>query len=247
MENTETPNTYCSHCRSCLTENARCSACGFKVPIDGWPALPSPVYPYLGKKLGGRYRVEQFVGRGATAEVYRVRSSSSRSFAAKIIKVSAEKSESFDENLHRLHLEINTLGRLRNPHVVNVLDLVELGHDTFAIVMDYIRGSTLGDCLSVSATLTLEQTLDIVKQVANGLHEVHLHGIVHRDIKPANIMLEKLPGAAGVFVRVVDFGLARSIGDVFRTQGFVGTPLYAAPEQVYVSADIEQISTRLVR
>src|SRR5690606_3843806 len=80
--------------------------------------------------------------------------------------------------------------------------------------------------------------LEIVRQVANGLHEAHCQGIVHRDLKPENVMIEQLP-ASGFFARVLDFGIAHMAEGVRDTQGFRGTPLYASPEQCLEAANID--------
>ena len=226
-------NYYCAKCITCLSDEGPCPTCGEVPPEEGWPDLPAPEYPYLGSKLGDRFYVRQFIGKGSSAGVYRVYSThNGRSLAAKVVQLCEEGDEEFGETRGRMEMEVMTLGRLRNPHVVNVVDVVELPDNAVAVVMDYIPGINLHDYMLNVGRLSVEQTLDIVRQTANGLHEAHLHGIVHRDIKPANIMMEKLPGA-GVFVRVVDFGLAFSFLSAERHRGFEGTPLFAAPEQIY--------------
>jgi serine/threonine protein kinase len=189
---------------------------------------------WLGKAIGGRYLTTRRVGKGASGAVYRAESLSiSRQFALKVIDLSENESKgqvdakSLEERLNR---EIAVLGTLRNPHIVSFYDAVRINKHAVALVMDLIDGETL-QSLVQNNELGLQRGAKIIRQVSNGLHEAHEAGMIHRDIKPENIMIEKLP-AGDDFVHILDFGVVKREGDSHLTQGFLGTPLYASPEQI---------------
>ena len=210
-----------------------CLECGAARPDHGWDSLKFGGDPWLGTKIGGRYLTTRRIGVGASGRVYRAESLSiSRQFAVKIIDLS-EKDGSLDAKSleERLSREIAVLGTLRNPHIVSFYDAVRIEEkNSVALVMDLIDGQTLQE-LGEDRPLDLERGARVIRQVANGLHEAHEAGMIHRDIKPDNIMIERLP-AGDDFVHILDFGVVRREGDMHVTQGFLGTPLYASPEQI---------------
>ena len=188
--------------------------------------------PWLGRVIDGRYLLTQRIGQGASASVYRSESMAiSRQFAIKIIHPPrGNQGPSPEQIATRLEREIEALGRLRNPHIVRFYDVIELPLNHIGVVMDFVEGETLeslvlrGDYLPVSRACTL------LRQIANGVYEAHLAGMTHRDLKPENVMVEQLP-AGDDFVHVLDFGIVQVEGEASMTQGFIGTPLYASPEQ----------------
>jgi len=189
-------------------------------------------YPYLGKILDGRYILNQFLGDGATGYVYRAKALQiARFFAAKIVDTRRYGKPEFEQELlRRFNLEVEAMSRLRNPHVVNVYEAMQLQDNIFVLLMDFVDGRTLQELLDRVGRVKLERALDITRQVANGLYEAHTQKFIHRDLKPDNIMIERLP-AAGFFARILDFGIVHMMDSVTSTQGFRGTPLYASPEQ----------------
>jgi serine/threonine protein kinase len=108
--------------------------------------------------------------------------------------------------------------------------VVPLGGRAVALLMDLIQGDTLEALLTTSGPMTVLRACKILRQIANGVHEAHEAGMIHRDLKPENLMVERLP-AGDDFVHILDFGIVWREGDVRVTQGFLGTPLYASPEQ----------------
>jgi serine/threonine protein kinase len=193
--------------------------------------MESP-FPYLGKVLDKRYLLNQFLGDGATGYVYRAQAMQiSRNFAAKIVDTRRYGKPEFEkELLRRFRMEVEAMSRLRNPHVVAIYEAMQLHEGIFALVMDFVDGRTLQELLERVGRIKMQRTLDIIRQVANGLFEAHTLGFIHRDLKPDNIMIERLP-ASGFFARILDFGIVHMMDDVTSTQGFRGTPLYASPEQ----------------
>ena len=142
---------------------------------------------------------------------------------------------------NRFLREARAVSAFSHPHIATIYDYGETDDGQPYIVMELIEGRTLSDLMR-SGKLTFDETLTIIKQVAEALAEAHRHGIVHRDIKPSNIAITE----RGV-VKVLDFGLAKQINiepiDPFdpdqlqmlntqtREGTIVGTPSYFSPEQ----------------
>lgn len=206
-------------------------------PRNGWLSIHDGVDPWIGRVLDGRYVVMNMVGKGAMSTVYRVLSRAiTREFAVKIINIEGGAAGlSSDQLRARLRREIDAIARLRNPHVVPFYEVIELRGGYVGIVMDHVEGTTLEDAVRLHGPLEIERALKILRQVANGLHEAHEFGMIHRDLKPENLMLERLP-IGDDFVHVLDFGIVQLDDGIAMTHGFLGTPLYASPEQATGSA-----------
>lgn len=234
LTKSEKHSRYCAICTSCLSADdaGNCVECGSTRPPNGWPEIDVSPYPYLGKILDGRYLLNQFLGDGATGYVYRAQGLQiSRFFAAKIVDTRRYGKPEFEEELlRRFNLEVDAMSRLRNPHVVNVYEAMQLHDNVFVLLMDFVDGRTLQELLDRVGRVKLQRALDIIRQVSNGLYEAHAQGFIHRDLKPDNIMIERLP-ASGFFAKILDFGIVHMMDSVTSTQGFRGTPLYASPEQ----------------
>jgi tetratricopeptide (TPR) repeat protein len=140
----------------------------------------------------------------------------------------------------RLMREARAAASLNHPHIATVHDVLD-HDDQVIIVLEYVEGETLHRRIK-RGPLPPPEAVDIAIQIAKALSAAHAHGIVHRDLKPANVII----GGTG-HAKVLDFGLARLL-DLGSTQtggadgatagvvGFVGTPGYAAPEQMVSSA-----------
>jgi serine/threonine protein kinase len=224
----------CPECNTALRDDAPfCPHCGSKAPERGWPDIDELETPWLGEVLNGRYRLNRRIGHGASGLVFEAESLSiARDFAVKIIDFSdTGRDDDATRAEARFEREVETLGRLRNPHIVSVYELLRPKNEVVAIVMDLVSGRTVREAVAEDGPMDAEVVADLVSQVANGLHEAHELRIVHRDIKPANIIIESLP-AGGHFAHILDFGVVYQAGEQSDlTQGFVGTPLFASPEQ----------------
>jgi tetratricopeptide (TPR) repeat protein len=186
-----------------------------------------------------RYRIIGRLGAGATAEVYRAEDTRlRRQVALKVLRGGAPA-----EDARALLVEARAASGLAHPNIAVIyeVDHAEVdGVDVAFIAMELVTGQTLAELIA-AATLSLEQSLDIVRQAAEGLAAAHACGLVHRDIKPANLMVTQ----SGL-VKVLDFGLARAARTVFAgaeddtATGDVvaadmapaGTLPYMSPEQV---------------
>jgi len=218
----------CLRCTALLEARApACDHCGDARPAAGWPTLDAAGVQWLGTTLAGRYRLVRRIGVGTTGVVFEARDFDlNRTYAVKMVDL-----ERFDPLLQRhIYTEVKTLARLSNPHVVRLYEALRVDHGVIALVMDFAAGHTLGELLAYHGRVSPEQALEIVRQVAQALCEVHRLGLVHRDVKPDNIMVEELPGGR-TFVRLLDFGIALPSLSEAREASFLGTPQYAAPEQ----------------
>ena len=140
----------------------------------------------------------------------------------------------------RLMREARAVASLNHPHIATVHDVL-YHDDQVIIVLEYVEGETLHTRIK-RGPVPPPEAVDIATQIAKALSAAHAHGIVHRDLKPANVIIGN-----GGHAKVLDFGLARVL-DLGTTQtgyhaaqtagvvGFVGTPGYAAPEQMVSSA-----------
>ncbi len=131
-------------------------------------------------------------------------------------------------NRRRMLDELKALLKMRSKHVVQVFDVIQLGHD-LGIVQEFIEGADLFDpSLAPNNTAGLYKVL---WQIASGISDIHGVGVIHRDIKLNNMKID----TEGV-VKIFDFGLARNDGPTAATVGFVGTRGFAAPELYVASA-----------
>ncbi|NUP13645.1 MAG: serine/threonine protein kinase [Polyangiaceae bacterium] len=132
----------------------------------------------------------------------------------------------------RFRREAAAAARIRSPHVVQILDYDVTPSGRPYIVMELLEGETLGARLMRRGTLDVEATLSVTKQICLALARAHDVGIVHRDIKPENLFL--LEGADELFVKILDFGVAKDVTAHTMTtaQAIIGTPQFMAPEQM---------------
>ncbi|MBL8739781.1 MAG: serine/threonine protein kinase [Myxococcales bacterium] len=132
----------------------------------------------------------------------------------------------------RFRREALAAARIRSPHVVQILDQ-GVNDGLPYIVMELLEGETLEAAIERRGRLSLNETIEIVRQVGRVLAKAHDLGVAHRDIKPDNLFL--IEGEMEPFVKVIDFGIAKSGDDAGRitTAGVVmGTPQYMSPEQL---------------
>ena len=172
----------------------------------------------------GRYRVVERIGRGAMGVVYSAREEGTSRPVA--IKVMMNDLEGDRETRERFSREARVAGQLLHRNVITVHEMGEEDGRLY-MVMELLEGETLGDFLKRVGGLPLEEALDFMMQVCEGLAVAHAHGIVHRDIKPGNLFVLR-DGA----LKVLDFGVARLANSSMTASGFiVGTPDFMSPEQ----------------
>ncbi|MCX4639380.1 Stk1 family PASTA domain-containing Ser/Thr kinase [Streptomyces platensis] len=192
------------------------------------------------RRLGGRYELGSVLGRGGMAEVYLGHDTRlGRTVAVKTLRVDLARDPSFQARFRR---EAQSAASLNHPSIVAVYDTGEDYVDGVSIpyiVMEYVDGSTLRELLHSGRKLLPERSLEMTTGVLQALEYSHRAGIVHRDIKPANVMLTRTGQ-----VKVMDFGIARAMGDagmtMTQTAAVIGTAQYLSPEQ----AKGEQVDAR---
>lgn len=185
--------------------------------------------------LSGRYRVDDLIGRGGMASVYRGYDQTlGRTVAIKILRTDLAGDAAFRT---RFRLEAQAASRMAHPTIVRVFDAgedVETGLDgndrpVPYIVMELVQGRLLKDVIAEGPVPT-DDALRYVDGILEALEYSHRAGVVHRDIKPGNVMITE----AGR-VKVMDFGIARAVSDssstVAETTAIVGTAAYFSPEQ----------------
>jgi serine/threonine protein kinase len=190
--------------------------------------------PLIGTIVGERYRILCAIGRGAMGIVYEaIQVSSGREMAIKVLQNFHETS---NESVKRFRREAQTVSALKHPNVVTLFDYGLMEDGQPYIVTEFLQGLNLAQVLRETGPLPIEAALPIIKQVCAAVAEAHRVRVIHRDLKPDNIILQG-KDAASVSVKVVDFGVAKLVGDdgstgALTVEGKVcGSPAYMSPEQ----------------
>ena len=172
----------------------------------------------------GPYRIEEEIGRGGMAKVYRARDTREidRVVALKVLYARSE------EMVQRFRREKRVNGRLDDIGIVPIYDVGEDQGRQY-LVMKYFPGGSLGHRVAPNRRLPDREAAALIAKVARAVHHSHLRGVIHRDLKPSNILLDE-DGQP----RLSDFGLARLVeadDEITRSGSFLGTVAYMAPEQ----------------
>lgn len=183
------------------------------------------------------YTIRRVLGRGGQAVVYEaVQASTRRRVALKVVRLGSRDAA---RRLRRFDREIDLVSNLRHPLIVTVFDSGITSEGDPYLVMEYIEGSPIAH----HEREPVGHTLARFQRVCEAVRHAHQHGVVHRDLKPSNILVD----AQGL-PRVLDFGLATTIDprdaqDLTRSGEFLGTPIYAAPEQLRDGASNSDVRT----
>lgn len=198
-------------------------------PADLSILSPSDNPAMLGRL--GEFDVLEIIGRGGMGVVFKGYDHELNRWVA--IKALGPQYAGNAAARKRFAREAQAAAAVVHPHVV-AIHAVNATHQPPYFVMSYVPGESLQQRLDRVGQLTVEETLRIGQQIADGLAAAHGQGLVHRDIKPANILLERNVER----VLISDFGLARAVDDASMTQaGFVaGTPQFMSPEQTHSAA-----------
>lgn len=191
--------------------------------------------------LDGKYRLKRLLGEGSFGLVWDARNIDTQKEVA--VKTLRAEVVSDPAVLGRFFWEATAAGRIHNPHVCDVLDLVKNSVHGPYIVLERLTGRSLEAMMEEQSRLAAEKVVFLLRQALVGLEAVHRAGIVHRDLKPENIFLHE--GADGrMSVKLLDFGIskfgppvtggARTAADMF-----MGTPAYTSPEQARGAASVD--------
>ncbi|CAN5218781.1 hypothetical protein BH11MYX1_BH11MYX1_05090 [soil metagenome] len=198
----------------------------------------------IGTTLAGRYLVKRQIGQGGMGAVYEATHMLIGKRVA--VKVLLEKYAEREAIVARLKKEAQLASSIGNEHIIDINDIGNTDDGRTFVVMEYLDGESLAECLAREHELPEQRTLHIASQAASALGAAHAEGIVHRDIKPENLFLLKRKEQD--FVKVVDFGISKSMrvtGEqeeaqrLTQTGMVLGTPLYMSPEQARGDEDLD--------
>jgi serine/threonine-protein kinase len=226
-----------AYCYVCGTETpvGMMKETGERVAIGHSGVSPKDLRKKLQRALGPGYELQDRIGAGGFAEVFKVRDLRlKRDLAVKVLRPDLGLSPDL---VMRFRREAETIANLRHPHIVPVYDVGEAEGLAY-LIMPLINGENLRTVMEREGAMPVAEVQRILREACSGLAAAHDAGIVHRDIKPENVMLE------GVEKRVLlmDFGIAKVVGGGAGEDGdpsegltstgiIIGTPQYMSPEQ----------------
>lgn len=199
----------------------------------------SPVGRGLSGAQFGAYEVQDLIGRGGMAEVYRGRHT--RLHRTVAIKVLSANLASEDDFRRRFEREARAIATLRHPNIVQVFDFGDVD-GIYYMVMEFVAGQSLSAYLKEVGALPLETVCGLVRNIADALDYAHAQGLVHRDVKPSNVMLQPGNSPDEFSAILTDFGIAKLMDpgtDISKTEGLTGTLDYIAPEQIRSSGEVD--------
>jgi eukaryotic-like serine/threonine-protein kinase len=208
------------------------------VTVPGAPTSDAELMARLGRALAPAYEIENEIGRGGMAIVYRGRDTRlKRGVAVKLLPPDL----AFRADIRTRFLrEAETAAKLSHPNIVPIY-IVDERDGLVYFVMALIKGESVGDRVRRSGAMPVADARRILREVADALACAHQHGVVHRDIKPDNVLLDSDSGRA----MVTDFGIARAATEeggasrLTATGAAIGTPAYMSPEQCVGDRDID--------
>lgn len=192
--------------------------------------------PQPGTIVGDHYRVDRVVGAGGMSIVVAATHLEiERPVAIKFLNPATAGKDAVE----RFRREAQNAARLKNEHVVRVIDIGALPGGLPFIVMDLVEGSSLREELLARGPFSVSDAVAVLLQATEAIAEAHSLGIVHRDLKPANLFLAECADRTRI-VKVLDFGVSKALtaphGEMpvglTRTGMIIGSPLYMPPEQL---------------
>jgi len=194
------------------------------------PKLPAP-----DAILGGRYRVLRPLGSGGMAHVLLAEHTElGRRVALKILDpMLAVRGPALARRFVR---EARAASNIQHPNIVDIVDFGATDEGLPFFAMEYLEGEDLGELIEREGAQDWPATREIALQLCSALTAVHEHGLVHRDLKPANVFVTERSSAGGPVLKLLDFGIAKSLDEgetqsLTATGSILGTPQYMSPEQ----------------
>lgn len=181
----------------------------------------------IGTVLSGRYRIDELIGKGGMAIVYRATDLRTRRMVA--VKVLREEYLQNEEFLQRFDREAMVCAKTSHANIVNLLDIGEEEDKTRYLVMEYVKGRTLKEIIVSQGCMDAQQAVQMTLQILSALSHAHQRHIIHRDMKPQNMLVDE-----NGHVKVADFGIARMTDAKTMTiadGNVMGSVHYFSPEQ----------------
>lgn len=216
-----------------LSVAKKCKHCGewIETKVRGTGNLN--FYEQVSESLSGLFELQEELGRGGMAVVYRaIQKSLNREVALKVLY---QQYGDDDEFLQRFRREAEVSAGLKHPNIAQVYDVGEVNGINY-LAMEFLDGGNLGDVLGSKGRLSEMIIFEIGQKVSSALTYIHNLGLIHRDIKSSNIMLTK-----DSRVMLTDFGIAYAFGKqkLSKHGDILGTPEYMSPEQIIGEKELD--------
>jgi serine/threonine-protein kinase len=204
--------------------------------------------PTAGDRLGGKYLVDRLLGSGGMGLVLAAKNlETGEQVAIKLLRPKAAGDKIHAERFAR---EARAIVKIKSDHVVKVFDAGTLSEsDAPFIVMEYLSGRDLSQMIREEGAMPLQAAADLMLQVCDAVASAHAVGVVHRDLKPSNFFVTQDPVTGRPRVKVLDFGIAKAIGqdgvvdpNLTETQAVFGSPTYMSPEQIRSAKHVDHRS-----
>src|SRR5215831_16996943 len=194
----------------------------------------------IGGILGSQYRIESHLGAGGFGDVFRaVQEKTGQLVAVKVLRPRYGKgAPSIDRQIARFRREMRVCAELHHPHIVRLIDSGQTEAALLFSVFDYVLEEKLAEMLHDKGALPVRTAIELMSQVLDALVCAHGKGVIHRDLKPNNIMVSTTGSRPQI--TVLDFGISAFLEGMLMdefdsltiTREILGTPSYAAPEQL---------------
>src|SRR6478609_6165457 len=160
-----------------------------------------------GQIVEGKYRIVKMIGEGGMGAVYSGENIRiNRKVAIKVLHAAYTGNT---EVMQRFEREAQAAGTIGNDHILEVLDLGQLGDGDHFIIMEFLEGEPLSGRIKGRGRLAPHEIAPIIRQVLSGLGAAHAAGIIHRDLKPDNIFILREKAGRPDFVKIIDFGISK--------------------------------------
>jgi tRNA A-37 threonylcarbamoyl transferase component Bud32 len=191
--------------------------------------------PLVGTVFDNKYMIESVLGQGGMSIVYKAR----HKYMDRIVAVKLLRENLVDDQMARLRFEQESkaASKLYHQNIVSVFDFGFTANGQAYFVMDCLEGDSLADVIEREGHIEVSRSIDIFRQICDGLEPAHKLGMIHRDLKPSNVILIKQEGSPDL-VKIVDFGIAKFMPrdgvksmSLTQTGEVFGSPMYMSPEQ----------------
>ncbi len=196
------------------------------------------VDPLLGKTMGGRWEVLEFLGEGSMSVVYKAQDHETNEPV--VLKILHHHLVANAKSLKRFEQRAKATVDLHHDRISKVLDIHLSPDGQVFLVVEPLKGESLEDLLAKTGHLSVDHAVEIFSQACEALEYAHGEDVLHRDLKPSNIVLLETSSITDE-VKLVDFGIARLLteeGDDIKSSGYItrtrevfGSPMYMSPEQ----------------